>query len=62
MIEHVLSGRVQGPVISLAQVSRFPRDLDEAVVKGEIVPDAVLPDGKSLTIVRKFGSDEVTDI
>lgn len=33
VVEHVLGHRVQGPVITLARVTRFPRNLDEAIVE-----------------------------
>lgn len=61
VVEHVLRGRVKRPVVTFARVSRFPRDLDETVVEGEVMPDGVLPSGELVSVVRKLVADEVTD-
>lgn len=61
VVEHVLGGRVQGPVVTFARVPRLPRDLNETVVEGEVVPDGVLPGGELVSVVGKLVADEVTD-
>ena len=61
VVEHVLAGRVESPVVALAGVARLPRDLDEAVVEGEVVADAVLPGWELLPEVREAVHDEVAD-
>lgn len=33
IVEHVLAGRIQSPVVSLPGVARFPGDLDETIVE-----------------------------
>lgn len=42
-LEHVLGVRVQSPVVALAWPPGFPRNLHEAVVQRQVVPDGVLP-------------------
>ena len=61
VVEHVLGSRVQGPVVAFARVPRLPRDLDETVVEGEVVPDGVLPRGELVPVVRELVADEVAD-
>lgn len=61
VVEHVLGHRVQGPVVALSRVSRFPGYLYEAVVERQVVPDGVLPGGKLVPIVREPGHDEFAD-
>lgn len=61
VVEHVLGHRVQRPVVALARVARFPRDLDETVVQRQVVPDRVLPRGKFVPVVREPGHDELAD-
>jgi len=61
VVEHVLGGRVQGPVVALAGVPWLPGDLDEAVVEGQVVPDGVLPGGELLLVVGELAADEVAD-
>lgn len=53
VVEHVLGGGVEGPVAALAGVARLPGDLEEAVVEGEVVADAVLPRREALSVVRE---------
>ena len=61
VVEHILRGGVKGPVVAFARVPRLPRDLNEAVVEGEVVPDGVLPGGELVSVVGKLVADEVTD-
>lgn len=61
IIEHILRKRIQGPVVALSRVSRFARDLDEAIVERQIVPDGVLPGGKLVVIIGEAGHDEFAD-
>jgi len=61
VVEHVLGGWVQRPVVALARVARLAGDLHEAVVEAEVVPDRVLPGGEALAVVREAGGDKVTD-
>lgn len=60
VVEHVLRSRVQRPVVALSRVSGLPRNLDETVVKGEVVPDRILPSGKLVSVVGKLVANEVT--
>ena len=39
VVEHVLRHGVQGPEVALPGVAGLPRDLDEAIVEGEVVSD-----------------------
>lgn len=43
ILEHIQAARVQRPVAAFARPPFLARHLDEAVVEGEVVPDAVLP-------------------
>lgn len=43
LLEHELRGRVDRPVVALSRSSQSFRQLDEAIVQGQIVPDRVLP-------------------
>lgn len=61
VVEHVLRGRIEGPVVALTGVARLAGDLDEAVIEGEVVSDAVLPGGEALTVVGEARHDEITD-
>ena len=61
VVEHVLRQGVKGPEVALPWVAWFARDLDEAVVEAEVVPDAVLPGGELLLVVRESVLDEITD-
>lgn len=61
IVEHVLCSRVQRPVIALARMAGLPRDLDEAVVEGEVVADAVLPLLGVLPVEGEALSDEFVD-
>ena len=61
VVEHVLGGGVQAPVVALARVSWLAGNLDEAVIKGEVVADAVLPGGELAAVVREAATDEGTD-
>lgn len=46
VVEHVLSLRIQRPVVALARISRLTWDLHEAVVQAQVVTDRVLPSRK----------------
>ena len=43
LLEHVLLGRVNGPVVTLARPAQRLRQLDEALVEGQVVAHRVLP-------------------
>ena len=43
ILEHVSGVRVERPVAALSGAVWAPRDLDEAVVEGEVVAQRVLP-------------------
>jgi len=43
LLEHVLGGGVDGPVVALARPSQSLGQLDEALVETEVVPHRVLP-------------------
>ena len=61
VVEHVLGGRVQGPVVAFTRSAGLPRDLHEAVVEGEIVADGVLPLLGVLPVERKALHDELVN-
>lgn len=61
VVKHVLGGGVQAPVVALARVSWLAGDLDEAIIEGEVVADAILPGGELAAIVREAATDEGTD-
>lgn len=61
VVEHIFRQRIQGPVIAFSRVSRLPRNLDEAIVERQIVPDGVLPGGKFVVIIGEAGHDEFAD-
>ena len=47
--------RIERPVAALAGVLPRPRQLQEALVEGEVVPDGILPAGIGQTpVVNKF--------
>lgn len=58
VIEHVLGHGIQSPVVAFTRITRFSRNLDEAIVQRQIVSDGVLPGWKLLPVVRKSGHDE----
>jgi len=59
--EHVVSRRVQHPVVALAWIVVVARDFDEALVEAEVVSDGVLPALFVLAIVREVANDELVD-
>ena len=61
IVEHVLGKRVKRPEVALARVARLARNLHEAVVEAEVVPDAVLPGGELLFVVGEPVLDELAD-
>ena len=61
VVEHVLCHGIQSPIVSLAGIARFARDLDETVVETEIVSDRILPGWESIAIVRESIHDELAD-
>ena len=62
VLEHGDGFWVEGPVGALARPVGTPRDLDEAVVKGEVVAEAVLPALRVLPIVGEAVHDELVDV
>jgi hypothetical protein len=61
VVEHVLGGGVQAPIVALARVARLARDLDEAVVERQVVADAVLPGGELTAVIGEAAADEGAD-
>lgn len=61
VVEHVFRQRVQRPVIAFSRVPGLARDLNEAVVEREIVPDGVLPGGELVVVIGKAGHDKLAD-
>jgi hypothetical protein len=53
---------MQGPVGSLSRAVGPPRDLDEAIVEGGVVPQRVLPALRVAALVRETFRDEAVDI
>lgn len=51
---YVIAGRIQGPIVALAWIVVWPRNLDKAFVEGEIVSDGVLPPLFVLSVVREI--------
>lgn len=60
-LEHVSGVRVERPVVALAGAAGFPRHLDEAVVEGEVVADAVLPLARAVAVEGEALGDEAVD-
>ena len=55
LLEHVLLGRVDGPVVAFARAAQRLGQLDEALVEGEVVPHRVLPALVGTAEKGKFG-------
>jgi hypothetical protein len=62
VVEHVGRLRVERPVVALARVARLAGDLNEAVVEGEVVADAILPGRELLPVVGEAAADELADL
>ena len=54
LLEHVLLGRVNGPVVALARPAQRLGQLDEALVEGQVVAHRVLPALVGSTEKREF--------
>ena len=54
LLEHVLLGRVDGPVVTLPGPTQRLRQLDEALVEGQVVADGVFPALVGTTEKRKL--------
>ena len=61
VVEHAFARRIQRPVVAFPRVAGFARDLDEAIVQGQVVSDGVLPDGEFFPVVRESVDDKVAD-
>ena len=61
VLEHVPAAGVQRPEAALARLVWPPRDLNEAVVEGKVVAQAVLPALRVLPIVGEAVHDELVD-
>ena len=60
--EHdIITGWVQGPVVSLSRVIVRSGDLHKALVEGEVVPDGVLPPLLIFSVVGEVLHDVVID-
>ena len=59
--KHVISGRVEHPVVTLAGVVVVARNFDEALVEAEVVSDRVLPALLVLAVVREVTDDELVN-
>ena len=53
IVEHVLSHRVQGPVIAFAWIARFSWYFDKTIIQWKIVTDGVLPCREFFTVIGK---------
>ena len=62
VLEHVAAVGMQCPEAALAGLVGPPRDLDEAVVEGEVVSEAVLPTLRVLAVVGEALHDELVDV
>ena len=62
VLEHVAAVGMQCPEAALAGLVGPPRDLDEAVVEGEVVAQAVLPALRVLAVVGEAFHDELIDV
>ena len=60
----IFMGLTKSPIVSLLlMTSSFARQLDEALVQAEVVPDRVLPAGSLLPlVVGKFLLDVIVDL
>jgi hypothetical protein len=54
LLEHILLGGVDGPVVTLAGPAQRLGQLDETLVQGQIVPHRVLPALVGTTEEREF--------
>lgn len=59
--EHVITGRVQHPVVAFSRIVVVARDLDEALVEAQVVSDGVLPALPVFSVVREVAHDELID-
>lgn len=62
VFEHVPAVRVQSPEAAFPGLVGPPRDLDEAVVKGEVVSQGVLPPLGVLSVIREPVHNELVDV
>lgn len=62
VLEHVECGGMEGPVGTLPRPVRPPRDLHEAVVEGEVVPEGILPALGVPPVVGESVADEPVDV
>lgn len=62
VLEHVPTHGMQGPITALSGAVRASGDLDEAVVKGQVVAEGVLPALSVLSVERKVVHDELVDL
>ena len=60
--EHVTAGRMQRPVVAFTGAAVSTRDLDEAVIQGEVVADGILPSLLVVSEVGEFIHDELVDL
>lgn len=62
VFEHVSAARVQSPEAALTWLVWAPRDLDKAVVEGQVVSQGVLPPLGVFSVVRESIHDELVDL
>lgn len=62
VLKHVPAVRVQSPEAALPRLIGPPGDLDEAVVKGQVVSQGVLPPLRVLPVIGKPIHDELVDV
>ena len=62
VFEHLRARRVKFPEVSFPRGAVFARDLYEAVVEAEVVPDGVLPRGPALAVVGELLDDVIADL
>lgn len=62
VLEHIFVLRIKRPEIALPLAATLSRDLDEAFVQRQVVPDRILPSLLILLEVRELGGDVGVDL
>lgn len=58
VIKHIFRLWIESPIVAFARISWFTRNFDKAVVQTEIMTNAVLPRGKTLSVIGKSFHNE----
>lgn len=61
LLEHIVVPFIEGPVAALSWLALVPRNLDETVVKAEVVTDRVLPTLLVVVVIWKSFHDVLVD-